>query len=185
MAKAIDRMTALATARVEALARLVAIEGEMVTVAADLAAMVVSGAVTAPQAADATEPKLRKPRTPKTAQGPSNGVPSDGAEPQSPREAAAAEGQVQGLTESELSVTDVMPIGEILSGGEILQRLIENGTIGGEADVVPQSTIDAAKADIRAALAVLIERGIVERSGEGKGTKYARVRDVTAEVVAD
>ena len=185
MAKAIDRMTKLATERVEALARLVEIEGEMITVAADLAAMVVSGAMVDPKTTEPAEPKQRKPRRSKAPTGPSSGVPPDGAEPMSPRKAAFGAGKVQPLTESELSVTDVMAIGEVLSGGEILQKLIENGTIGGESEVVSQAEIDVGKADIRAALLVLIERGIVERSGEGKGTKYARVRGISAEVIAD
>ena len=185
MAKAIDRMTKLATERVETLARLVEIEGEMITVAADLAATVVYGDMVDPKTTEPAEPKQRKPRRSKAPTGPSSGVPPDGAEPISPSNAAKLEGQVQPLTEPELSVTDVMAIGEILSGDEILQKLIENGTIGGESEVVPQAEIDAGKADIRAALLVLIDRGIVERSGEGKGTKYARVKDVTAEVIAD
>lgn len=161
--KSLDKLAQLTADRAGILANLSNVERAIRGVAAEIVAE--SG-----QAGTVEEPKApRQPRARRASAAPvSPEAPAAAGAPETPPETAP-----DALAEELLVVCDAMPIGEILSKAEVLQRLIDSGSIGTTPEELEQG-----KADLTSAMNTLVTVGIVEKSGEGRATKYARVKEV-------
>jgi hypothetical protein len=201
MSKALEKITGLSIERMKLREKLISVETEMILVSVELSKELPSAAENVSESKetgtnisetkpDSTEkPRRGRPKRAAGVAGPTvaaDGSPMPGhvsVDPKAPTvDGNALESESDGpgpLTEMACSAIDQMALGELMSGGEILNALLQAGVIGDpNSDSVPSDVLAKGKGELKAALDLLVAHGIVQKEGEGKSSKYARILNV-------